>query len=85
MAGAGFFEAGHKYVRTDFVEAGCEFRCVHVSEAPKPGALGRFAFGFEINRGLGQLNRWLPYIECERNEQPSEGQWIDAGLFVTGV
>jgi hypothetical protein len=78
----GFFEAGHKYVRTDIVDAGCEFRCFAVSEAPQPGAIGRFAFGFEINRGPEQLNRWLPYIECERYGKPAEGAWADAGLFV---
>ena len=82
MAGAGFFEAGHKYVRTDVVDAGQEFWCVHAEEAPQPGALGRFAFGFEITRGEGALGVWLPYIECERNGFPSEGQWVDAGLFV---
>ena len=82
MAGPGFFEAGHKYVRTDFEDAGCEFWCVHAEEAPQPGALGRFAFGFEITRGVGKLNRWMPFIECERYGRPVEGQWVDAGLFV---
>jgi hypothetical protein len=79
---AGFFEAGHKYVRTDFVDEGTEFWCYAVDEAPQPGVLGRFAFGFEIIRGVNALNRWLPYIEHESNGKPKEGEWVDAGLFV---
>lgn len=82
MAGAGFFEAGHKYQRTDLVDAGCEFWCTHVSEAPQPGALGRFAFGFEISRGVNRLHCWLPFIEAERHGAPVEGSWVDVGLFV---
>ncbi len=85
MAREGFFEAGHKYVRTDLEDTGCEFWCFHASEAPQPGALGRFAFGFEISRGEDRLNRWLPFIECERMGAPSEGMWTDAGLFVLEV
>lgn len=77
--GGGFFEAGRSYQRTDVENAGYEFRCVSVSEAPQPGALGRFAFGFQIDRGAGCLHRWLPAVMVERN--PARGVWAECGVF----
>lgn len=79
VVGAGFFEAGHTYQRTDLTESGSEFRCVSVAEAPHPGALGRFAFGFQIERGSGQLHRWLPAVQIER--RGDGGTWVDCGAF----
>jgi len=77
----GFFETGHAYVRTDIPEACYEFRCVAVCEAPTPGAVGRFAFGFQIDRGTGCLNRWLPAMVAERGGAATDGTWADAGVF----
>lgn len=80
VVGAGFFEAGHTYQRTDVEDAGSEFRCTAVAEAPHPGALGRFAFGFQIERGPGQLHRWLPALQVELGT-PGGGTWVDCGAF----
>lgn len=63
-----FFETGRTYRHAD----GREFLCVAVSDAPLPGAVGHFAFGFEIARGKGRLNRWLPAVETDL------GRWTEA-------
>lgn len=80
VVGAGFFQTGHRYQRTDLADVGSEFWCVSVAEAPQPGALGRFAFGFQIERGEGQLHRWLPAVQIERTGVDG-GTWVECGVF----
>jgi hypothetical protein len=72
-----FFQEGRTYMRTDVAEACCEFRCVKVEDAPTPGAMGTFAFGFEITRGEGCLCRWFPAVMGEKNGVPAHGSWVE--------
>lgn len=72
-----FFKANRRYLRTDLDNAGSEFRCLAVAQAPHPGAIGLCAFGFEIHRGDGQLHLWLPSVKMSTDG--SVGQWSDAG------